>query len=181
MTKKKKVIIEGPIYDVTHLAPKEKEEGNKAVDWQRIHSKRVPGKWISVWVSEPEAKGKSYHYLMVMRHEEVWKFYLYLSMFDMPLENGIISMNIRQGTVDRKDAAVLQAHWPGKIMVAILEENGLAEFGPTTYEALRPIKAELTEDDYLWEKRHDAQLRVDKAQGELGEASKELEVLDKSS
>jgi len=146
--------LEGPIYDLTHLVP------DKVIDWKRIFTLRNPGEWESVWISDLIDKNKN-RKLLFMPQSQIWMFLLYLDVIRMPVENGKTKLcigvlaGLQPAQLDEASKKQVQERFPDKIIILQeSDEPDRYEVRAITYEDLNLIKAKLTEEDYLWEKRY---------------------------
>jgi len=146
--------LEGPIYDLTHLVP------DKVIDWKRIFTLRNPGEWESVWVSDLIDKEKN-RKLLFMPESQIWVFFPHLDVIRMPMEDGKtklyigILVGLQPAKLDETSKRRVQECFPDKIIILQKsDEPNRYEVQAITYDDLNLRKAELTEEDYLWEKRY---------------------------
>jgi len=158
-------LIEGPIYDLTHLVP------DKAIDWERIFTLRNPGEWESVWVSDLINKEKN-RKLLFMLKSQIWVFLPHLNAIRTPVENGKTQLTIGFTRLDEASKKQVQERFPNKIIIFLKSDKpNWYKVQAITYDDLNLIKAELTEEDYLWEKKY-------LLEKERAEVSKRLETIE---
>ncbi|KKN59522.1 hypothetical protein LCGC14_0541360 [marine sediment metagenome] len=175
-----KVTIEGPIYDLTPLQPKD-EESNKPLTWVRIFTKRHPEEVVwTVWVGDLVSRKEAKH--LLIPDKDLWKFLPHRDMFEFKQQNGMLSMFVNQRSLSKESKKELQELFPNQIIVAKSKrkkgkEGSVVTFGGTTWEKL-PISTAILNEEYIeWEKRHDLMIVKAKAEKELATTNAELVAL----
>lgn len=177
-----KVTIEGPIYDLTPLQPKDKDsKTNDSLTWARIFTKRHPEEvfWTE-WVGDLVNPEGTKH--LLIPDKDHWKFFVHLNMLQFKQQNGMLTMMISHQRLSDESKKDLQGQFPNQVIVVKNKrkkgkQGSVLTFGGVNWEDLPISTAVLDEESILWEKRQDLMIVKDKAEGELAKANSQLVAL----